>query len=87
MRSKELSVEVRDRFVLRHRSGEGYQKMSTALKVPKKTVTSIILKWKKFETIKTLPSAGCPAKLRNWGRRALVWGVTKNPKLLQQSTE
>ena len=50
-----------------------------ALKVPKNTVASIILKWKKFGTIKTLPRAGHPAKLSNWGRRVLVREVTKNP--------
>jgi hypothetical protein len=33
--------------------GEGYQKMSAALKVPKNTVASIILKWKEFGTTKT----------------------------------
>ena len=38
-----------------HRSGEGYQNISAALKVPKNTVASIILKWKKFGTTKTLP--------------------------------
>jgi hypothetical protein len=54
MRSKELQ----DRIVSRHRSGEGYQKMSAALKVPKNTVASIILKWKKLGTTKTLPRAG-----------------------------
>eukprot|EP00063_Salmo_salar_P010645 XP_013985480.1 PREDICTED: zinc finger and SCAN domain-containing protein 2-like [Salmo salar] len=31
VRSKELSVELRDRIVSRHRSGEGYQKISAAL--------------------------------------------------------
>ena len=71
MRSQELSVELSDRIVLRHRSGEGYQKMSEALKV-------FILKWKKFGTNKTLPRAGRPAKLSNRGRRALVREVTKN---------
>ena len=48
-------------------------------KVPKNTVATIILKWLKFGTTKTLPSAGRPAKLSNWGRRALVREVTKNP--------
>uniref|UniRef100_A0AAZ3SUY4 Transposase Tc1-like domain-containing protein n=1 Tax=Oncorhynchus tshawytscha TaxID=74940 RepID=A0AAZ3SUY4_ONCTS len=43
------------------------------------TVSSIILKWKKFGTIKTCPRASRPAKLTNWGRRALVREVTKNP--------
>jgi hypothetical protein len=62
MRLKELSIELQDRIVPRHRSGEGYQYISAALKVPKNTV-AIILKWKKFGTTKTLPSAGCHAKL------------------------
>ncbi|KAK6311050.1 hypothetical protein J4Q44_G00191050, partial [Coregonus suidteri] len=79
MRLKELSVELRDRIVSSHRSGEGYQKMSAALQVPKNTVASIILKWKKFGTTKTLPRAGRPAKLSNRGRRALVLEVNKNP--------
>ncbi|CDQ66045.1 unnamed protein product [Oncorhynchus mykiss] len=42
-RSKELSVEILDRIVLSHRSGEGYQNISAALKVSKNTVASIIL--------------------------------------------
>ena len=53
-----------------------YESISAALKVPK---TSIILKWKKFGTTKTLPRAGRPAKLSNRVRRALVREVTKNP--------
>jgi transposase len=65
--------------VSRHRSGEGYQNISAALKVPRNTVTSIILKWKKFGTTKTLPRAGLLARLSNRGRRALVSEVTKNP--------
>ena len=76
---KELSVELRDRIVSSHRSGEGYQNTSDALKVHKNTVVSIILKWKKFGTTKTLPRAGRLAKLSNRGRRALVREVTKNP--------
>ena len=55
------------------------QEMSAALKVLKNTVASIIRKWKKFGTTKTLPKAGRPAKLSNRGRRALVREVTKNP--------
>ena len=79
MRSKELSIEIRDRIVSRHRSGEGYQKTFAVLKVPKNTVASIILKWKKFGTTKTFPRAGRPAELSNRGRKALVREVTKNP--------
>ncbi len=76
MRSKELPEELRDRIVARHRSGQGYKNISAALKVPKSTVASIILKWKTFGTTRTLPRAG-----RNRGRRALVREVKKNPKI------
>ena len=74
-----MSIEIRDRVVSRHRSGEGYQNISAALKVPKKTVAYIILKWKKLGTTKTLPRAGRPAKLSNQGRRALGRDTIKNP--------
>ena len=63
-----MSVDLRDRIVSRHSSGEGYQNISAALKVPKNTVGSIILKWKKFGTTKTLPRAGYMANLSNRGR-------------------
>uniref|UniRef100_A0A9J7XGF6 Transposase n=1 Tax=Cyprinus carpio carpio TaxID=630221 RepID=A0A9J7XGF6_CYPCA len=79
MRSKELPEELRDRIVARHRSGQGYKKISAALKVPKRA--SIILKWKTFGTTRTLPRAGCLAKLSFQGRRALVREVKKNPKI------
>ncbi len=65
----------------RHRSGQGYKNISAALKVPKSTVASIILKWKTFGTTRTLPRAGRPAKLSYRGRRALVREVKKNPKI------
>ena len=92
MKLKELSVELRNRIVLRHRSGEGYQNISAALKVPKNTVASIILKWKNFGTTKALPRAGPPAKLSNQGRRALFREITKNlmvtlTELLSSSVE
>ncbi len=81
MRSKELPEELRYRIVARHRSGQGYKNISAALKVPKSTVASIILKWKTFGTTRTLPRAGRPAKLSYRGRRALVREVKKNPNI------
>ncbi len=81
MRSKELPEELRDRIVARHRSGQGYKNISAALKVPKSTVASIILKWKTFGMTRTLLRAGRPAKLSYQGRRALVREVKKNPKI------
>ena len=81
-----MTVELRDRIVSRHRSGEQYQNISAALKVPKKTVASI-LKWKKFGTTKTLPRAGHPAKQSNQGRKALVREVNKNPMVTDRAPE
>ncbi|KAK3571159.1 hypothetical protein QTP86_003670 [Hemibagrus guttatus] len=52
--------------------GEGYRKISAALKV------SIIRKWKKFGTTRTLPRAGRLTKPSDQGRRALVREVTEN---------
>ena len=75
-------LHLRDRIVSRHRSGEEYQFFFAALKFPKNTVASIILKWKKFGTTKTLPRASRLAKLSNWGRRALVREVNKNPMVI-----
>ncbi|KAG2461940.1 TC1A transposase, partial [Polypterus senegalus] len=78
MKSKELSVDLQDGIVSRNKSGEGYRKISAALKVPMSTVASIIRKWKKFETTRTLPRAGRPSRLSDRGRRASVREVTKN---------
>ena len=66
-------------IVSKHKSVEGYQKMYEALEVPKNTLASVILKWKKFGTTKNLPRAGHLPKLNNWGRSAFVREVTKNP--------
>ncbi|KAL1254342.1 hypothetical protein QQF64_016571, partial [Cirrhinus molitorella] len=68
-------------IMTRHRSGQGYKNIFAALKVPRSTVASIILKWKTFGTTRTLSRAGRPAKLSYWGRRALVREVKKNPKI------
>ena len=77
-----MSIELQDRIVWTHRSGEGYHEMYAALTVPKNTVASIILKLKKFGTSKTLPRAGRPDKLSNQGRKALVREVTRTRESL-----
>ena len=48
---------------------------SSALKVPKNTVASIILKWKKFRTPKTLPRAG---QIEQSVEKGLGQGESKN---------
>ncbi len=69
VKSKDLPAELRNWIVSR-------QDFWT---FPKSTVVSIILKWKMFDTTRTLPRGGRPAKLSsNWWRRALSRLVIKN---------
>jgi hypothetical protein len=79
IRLKELSVELQNRIVLRHRSEEWYQNISAVLKVPKNTVASIILKWKKFGTTKILPRAGPPGQSEQSGEKGLGLGGDQEP--------
>ena len=71
-----VSIDHPVEILSRHRSGEGYQNISAALKVPKNTVAST-----KLLPPRLFLELADQAKLRNWGRRALVREVTKNPKV------
>ena len=64
MSSKELSVELRDRIVSRYRSGEGYQKMYAAMKVPKKPWPPSFLNGRSLEPPRLLLEL---AAWPNWG--------------------
>ncbi len=59
-------------------SGEEFRKKFCSIEGSQKQVVSVTLKWKKFETTRTLPRAGHLFKLSNWWRRALVSVVPKN---------
>jgi transposase len=69
MTSKELSVGLYDKIVMRHIAGGKYKTISRVLKVSKRTVISIIATGKKYGTTQTQPRAGRPTKLSNWARR------------------
>ena len=66
-----MSIELKSNHQIKPRQD--------CVEVPKNTVASIILKWKKFGTTKTLPRAGRLSKLSNRGRKAVVREETKNP--------
>ncbi|KAJ8283937.1 hypothetical protein COCON_G00027870 [Conger conger] len=78
-KGKELPVELRDKIVERHKSGEGYKKISKSLNISSSTVRSIILKWKVHHTTETLPRSGCPSKLSKQARSRLVSEATVRP--------
>ena len=68
MSTNELSKDLRNRVVERHRSGDGCKNISKALNIPWSTVKTIIKKWKAYSTTKTLPRSGSPSKLDDQAR-------------------
>lgn len=62
----------------RHTSGEGYKKISKALKIPQSNTESIIKKQKVHGTTHSLPSSVCQSKLDERKRRHLESGATRN---------
>ena len=79
MTTKELSKDLRDKVVERHRSGDGENNILKALNISWSTVKTIIKKWKAYGTIKTLPRSGRPSKLDDQARRKLIREATKRP--------
>ena len=90
VKTKELSKEVRHKVVEKHRSGEGYDKISKTLIIPLSMVKSIIKKWKTYHITQTLPRSDRLSKLSSRASRKLVPDVTVIPimilKDLQGST-
>ena len=80
MSTKELSKDLQDKVVERHRSGDGDKNISKALNISWNTVKTIIKKWKAYGTTKTLPRSGCPSKLDDQVRRRMIRRPTKRPK-------
>ena len=81
MKTKELSKQVRDKVVENYRSRLGSKKIFQTLNIPQSTIKSIIQKWKEYDTTTNLPREGCPPKLMDQARRALIREATKRPKI------
>ena len=79
MSTTELSKDLWDKVVERHRSWDGYKNISKALSIPWSTVKTIIKKWKVYGTTKTLARSGYHSKLDNQARRRLIREATKRP--------
>ena len=78
MSTKELSKDLWDKVVERHRSWDGYKNTSKALSIPWSTVKRIIKKCKAYSTTKTLQRSGCPFKLDDQSWRRLIREGTNN---------
>ena len=81
MKTKELSKQVRDKFVEKYRSGLGYKKISETLNIPLSTIKSIIKKWNQYGTRTNLPRDGRPPILTDQAKKALIREATKRPKI------
>ncbi|PWA17678.1 hypothetical protein CCH79_00008071, partial [Gambusia affinis] len=61
-RGSEIPEGIRSTAVDLHKAGKGYKFISKTLEIPPSTVRSIIVKWKRFNTVATLPRSGRPSK-------------------------
>ena len=62
-KSKEYSVEIRQRIIDFHKRGSSLGGISRRLKIPKQSVSPIIRKYKTFGLTQSLPRSGRPPKL------------------------
>ena len=83
MNNKELSKDLRDKDVEKHRSGDRYKNISKALNILWSTIKTTIKKWKAYGTTKTLPRSDHPSKLNDQARRRLIIQLPLRPYSMQ----
>ena len=72
MSTKELSKDLQDKVVERHRTAGGYKHISKALNIPLSPVKTTNKKWRAYGITKTLPRSGCPSKVDDQVRKRLI---------------
>ena len=64
VKTKELSRDMQDRIIERHKGGEVYQKISKEMNLARSTVGNIIRNYKKYgDSTTNLPRNGRPRKI------------------------
>ena len=81
VKTKEHSLQLREKIIDFYKNGEGYKKISRRLNVSRKTIRSIIVKFKKTNTVATLPGRGRKSKISNKTARYLKMEVKRNPRV------
>lgn len=61
MKTKELSKDMRETVIKKHKSGLGAKKIANLLEIPIPTVKSIISKWKKSGSVVSESRSGPPS--------------------------
>lgn len=79
---RELSYDIRQRIVHLHRSGMGYGTIGKRLEVPRSTVQSVIIKFKRDQTVRSLPGRGRKRKISPRLERKICREVNMNPRVV-----
>lgn len=82
VKTKELSVDLRQKIINFHKSKHSYGDISKRLGIPRSTVQYVIKKFKQFGTVESLPGRGRKPKLSPRTVRKLVRDVDINPRIV-----
>ena len=84
---KELSVDLRQKIINFHKSGNSYRTISNRLAIPRSTVQSIVKKSKRFDTTENLPGRGRKPKLSPKNVRKRCHKVNINPSVVSKDID
>ena len=83
-KNKELSRDMRDRIIERHKEGQGYRKSSKEMNLALSRVGNIIRKYKKYGNgTVNLPRNGRPRKINERTSRWTIRNVQINPFIIR----
>ena len=80
-KTKEHSVEVRQKVVELQKSGKGYKKISKQLKIPISTIRAIVKKFKATGDVRNQPGRGPICKLTPRTVRRMVRLAKESPRI------
>lgn len=79
-KTKEISLDLRQRIIDAHNTGEGYTKLSKHFQVSRTGVRCIIRKFKESHKVQNMPGRGRKRKISKTLERKLVRDVSKGPR-------
>ncbi|KAI4898599.1 hypothetical protein NFI96_006380 [Prochilodus magdalenae] len=86
-KTKELSEDLRSKFVRKHMQSQGYKSISKDLNVPVSIVCSVIKKFKAHGTVANFPRCGRKRKIDERFQRKIVRMVDKEPRLTSKQVQ
>ena len=84
---KELSVDLRQKIINFHKSGNSYSTISNRLAIPRSTVQSVVKKFKRVGTTENLPGRGRKPKLSPKNVRKRCHKVNINPSVVSKDID